>query len=296
MNNFLLYASTVFIWGTTWLGIKFQLGSVDPMISVTYRFTAAAAILFFYCKLHGLNMRFNIKAHLFMALQGVLLFGLNYWLVYLAEVYITSGLVAVVFSTLVFMNIVNGTLFLGSPIRLRVVAGAAVGLAGIGLVFWPEIKAFSLSDKAIYGSLLGLLGTFMASLGNITSARNQKYRLPVIQSNAFGMAYGAVSVCVVCLISGKGFTFDPSFAYIASLIYLSVFGSIVAFGCYLTLVGRIGADRASYASMLFPLVALGISTLFEGYQWSVNSLTGMFLVLFGNVWVLHRRGRSPSNS
>jgi len=295
MNNLLLYASTVFIWGTTWLGIKFQLGSVDPMISVTYRFTAAAAILLLYCKLRGLNMRFSIRAHLFMALQGVLLFGLNYWLVYLAEVYITSGLVAVVFSTIVFMNIVNGSLFLGSPIRLRVVTGAAVGLAGIGLVFWPEIKTFDLSDTAVYGFLLGLLGTFMASLGNITSVRNQKDRLPVIQTNAFGMAYGAASVCAVCLINGKSFTFDPSFAYLASLIYLSVFGSIVAFGCYLTLVGRIGADRAAYAGMLFPLVALGISTLFEGYRWYATSLAGMLLVLLGNVWVLHRRRHAPSN-
>jgi len=295
MNNLLLYASTVFIWGTTWLGIKFQLGSVGPMISVTYRFTAAAAILLLYCKLRGLNMRFSIRAHLFMALQGVLLFGLNYWLVYLAEVYITSGLVAVVFSTIVFMNIVNGSLFLGSPIRLRVVTGAAVGLAGIGLVFWPEIKTFDLSDTAVYGFLLGLLGTFMASLGNITSVRNQKDRLPVIQTNAFGMAYGAASVCAVCLINGKSFTFDPSFAYLASLIYLSVFGSIVAFGCYLTLVGRIGADRAAYAGMLFPLVALGISTLFEGYRWYATSLAGMLLVLLGNVWVLHRRRHAPSN-
>lgn len=296
MNNLLLYFLTVFIWGTTWLGIKFQLGAVDPMISVFYRFTIAAVILLIYCKLRGLNMRFKPKDHLFMVLQGALLFGLNYWFVYLAEVYITSGLVAVVFSTIVFMNILNGTLFLSSPIRVQVVMGATLGLVGIGFVFWPEIASFSLSDKAVYGFVLGFLGTLLASWGNITSARNQLCQIPVIQANAFGMAYGAVSVGVVCLIFGKNFTFDPSFVYISSLFYLSVFGSIVAFGCYLTLIGRIGADKAAYASMLFPIVALGISTLFEGYQWSANSLFGMLLVLLGNVLVLYKKGRRRQNS
>ena len=291
-NIFFLYGTTVIIWGTTWLAIKFQLGSVDPMVSVLYRFIAAALTLVVYCKLRGLNMRFRLKDHIFMALQGLVLFSVNYWLIYLAEVHVTSGLVAVIFSSIVFMNMVNGALFIGSPVRSSVVLGSAIGILGISLVFWPEISAFSLSDKAALGILLTAAATFMASLGNIISARHQKYNLPVIQTNAYGMAYGAVIIGIVSALSGKPFNFEISAAYIGSLGYLAIFGTVIAFGCYLKLIGKIGADRAAYATMLFPMVALAISTFFEGYQWSAYSLLGMVLVLIGNGLVLNKKALS----
>jgi drug/metabolite transporter (DMT)-like permease len=202
-NILFLYGSTVIIWGTTWLAIKFQLGSVDPMVSVLYRFIAAAVILLVYCKLRGLNMRFRLKDHIFMALQGLVLFSVNYWLIYLAEVHVTSGLVAVIFSSIVFMNMVNGAVLLGSPIRSNVVLGGGIGVLGIVLVFWPQLVSFSLSDKTALGLLLTVVSTFMASLGNIISARHQKYNLPVIQTNAYGMAYGAVIIGVIAIFLGK---------------------------------------------------------------------------------------------
>ena len=288
-NILLLYGSTVIIWGTTWLAIKFQLGSVDPMVSVFYRFVAAALILFFYCKLLGLRMRFLLKDHVFMALQGMVLFSVNYWIIYLASVHLTSGLVAVIFSSIVFMNMVNGALLMGLPIRLSVGMGGGIGILGIGLVFWPEISSFSISDKAAFGVLLAAVSTFMASLGNIISARHQKYDLPVIQTNAYGMAYGAVIMGIVAITSGRRFGFKMSVPYVGSLFYLSVFGTVIAFGCYLKLIGKIGADRAAYATMLFPIVALGISTVYEGYQWSAHNLIGMVLVLIGNGLVLNKR-------
>ena len=156
MNNYLLYSSTVLIWGSTWLAIKFQLGVVDPMVSVSYRFALAAVLLLGYCKAMGLRMRFNTMEHLFMALQGLLLFSFNYWFVYLAEVHLTSGLVAVIFSTIIFMNIINGRLMLAAPIRMPMVIGAIVGLLGLGLIFLPEISAFNLTDKGFKGLLLVL--------------------------------------------------------------------------------------------------------------------------------------------
>jgi len=287
-----LYAATVLIWGTTWFAIKFQLGSVDPMISVLYRFMAATVILMLYCRLAGLRMRFPLKDHVFMALQGLVLFSVNYWIIYLASVHLTSGVVAVIFSSIVFMNMVNGALFMGSPVRSSVVLGSAIGILGISLVFWPEISAFSLSDKAALGILLTAAATFMASLGNIISARHQKYNLPVIQTNAYGMAYGAVIIGIVSALSGKPFNFEISAAYIGSLGYLAIFGTVIAFGCYLKLIGKIGADRAAYATMLFPMVALAISTFFEGYQWSAYSLLGMVLVLIGNGLVLNKKALS----
>jgi drug/metabolite transporter (DMT)-like permease len=289
MNNYFLYVFTVLIWGSTWLAIKFQLGVVDPMISVTYRFTLAALLLLAYCKVMGLKMTFTRREHLFIALQGLLLFSFNYWLVYLAEVYLTSGLVAVIFSMIIFMNITNGRWLLGSPISPPMVLGALTGVSGLALIFWPEISSFTLSDLSLRGFLFGFAGAYLASLGNILSARNQKHSIPVIQTNAFGMAYGASFLLVFSFLSGKPFAFEFTLPYVFSLLYLSVLGSIVAFGFYLTLLGRIGADRAAYVTLLIPVVALCISTLFEGYRWSGPGFTGLGLVLAGNVLVLRER-------
>ena len=288
-NIFFLYGATVIIWGTTWLAIKFQLGSVDPMVSVLYRFMAAALTLFLYCKLRGLKMRFRRKDHIFMALQGLVLFSVNYWLIYLAEVHVTSGLVAVIFSGIVFMNMINGAVLLGSPIRSNVLLGGAIGVLGIVLVFWPQLISFNLSDKSALGLVLSVVSTFMASLGNIISARHQQNNLSVIQTNAYGMAYGAAIIGAISLICGKTFSFEMSLAYVGSLFYLSLFGTVIAFGCYLKLIGKIGADRAAYATMLFPIVALGISTVYEGYQWAPNNIIGMAVVLVGNWLVLSKR-------
>jgi drug/metabolite transporter (DMT)-like permease len=288
-NIFFLYGATVIIWGTTWLAIKFQLGSVDPMVSVLYRFMAAALTLLLYCKLRGLKMRFRLKDHIFMALQGLVLFSVNYWLIYLAEVHLTSGLVAVIFSGIVFMNMINGAVLLGSPIRSNVLLGGAIGVLGIVLVFWPQLISFNLSDKGALGLVLSVVSTFMASLGNIISARHQQHNLPVIQTNAYGMAYGAAIIGAISLISGKTFGFEMSLTYVGSLFYLSFFGTVIAFGCYLKLIGKIGADRAAYATMLFPIVALGISTVYEGYQWAPSNMIGMAVVLVGNWMVLRKR-------
>lgn len=289
MKNLGLYATAVLIWGSTWIGIKYQLGDVNPVLSVAYRFTLASILLLGFSKLRGLNLRFSPRQHMFIALQGALLFSINYLLVYLAETYLTSGLVAVVFSTLVFMNILTGGLFLRTQVRLNVVLGAVVGLAGIALVFLPELNAASLSDKGFSGLLLSLVGTLMASLGNITAARNQREGLPVLQTNAIGMGYGAALMYLYALVNGIPFRFIATPAYVGSLLYLAVFGSILAFGAYLTLLGRIGADRAAYASLLFPLVALGMSTLFEGFHWNGLALVGVLLVLAGNTLVLSKR-------
>ena len=227
-----------------------------------------------------------------MALQGMLLFSINYWLIYLASLHLTSGLVAVIFSSIVFMNMINGAVLMGSPIRSSVIAGGGIGITGIAIVFWPEISSFSLSDKAAVGVMLTAVSTFMASLGNIISARHQKNELPVIQTNAYGMAYGALIMGIIVIAGSKAFNFDMSFRYVGSLFYLVIFGTVIAFGCYLKLIGKIGADRAAYATMLFPIVALAISTVYEGYQWSAHNMIGMVLVLIGNGLVINKKALS----
>jgi drug/metabolite transporter (DMT)-like permease len=221
-----------------------------------------------------------------MALQGLFLFSLNYILVYLAEGVLTSGLVAIIFSMIVILNVVFGALFLHNPVRVNVVLGALVGFAGLTLVFWPELSLFDFSSQRALGVVLTFLGAASASLGNIVSARNQRHELPVVQTNAFGMAYGALFMLILALFRGAQLTFDPSVGYVLSLLYLAVFGSVIAFYTYLTLLGRIGPDRAAYVTVLFPILALLLSTLFEGMRWNLLQLAGVALVLLGNAVVL----------
>jgi drug/metabolite transporter (DMT)-like permease len=291
MYNATLYLITVLIWGSTWLAIKFQLGVVAPELSIAYRFGLAASILIILSLVRRLPLRFDIKSHGFFVLQGLLLFSLNYILVYLAEGYLTSGLVAIIFSLIIIFNVIFGAIFLGNPIRTRVMIGAILGLAGLAFVFWPELSSFSLSSLQILGLIMAFIATISASLGNVVSARNQRHDLPVLQTNAYGMLYGALFMLILAFFRGAQLEFDTSPGYIVSLIYLAVFGSVIAFGSYLTLLGRIGLDRAAYVTVLFPVIALLLSTIFEDLQWGVPQLLGVVLILLGNAVVLTKKGK-----
>jgi len=286
--NFFFYCTTVLIWGSTWLAIKFQLGTIAPVVSVTWRFSLAALLLIGFCLIRGLPMRFNARDQFFIALQGICLFALNYLFFYLAELHITSGLAAVVFSTIVVMNIINGRIFLATPLEWRVLLGGGFGLFGLGLLFWPELVAVNFSGSVIKGLMLCFGATYFSSLGNILSARNQRERLPIIQTNAYGMLYGSLCMLLIALVSDVPLQISTHPAYLLSLVYLSLFGSIIAFGCYLSLVGRIGAGRAAYATLLFPLVALLLSTFWEDYRWTISSVCGMLFIACGN-WLAMRR-------
>ncbi len=296
MLNISFYTVTILIWGSTWLAIKYQLGSIDPAWSITYRFAMAALMLMFWCLITRRPMRFSPQAHLFIALQGILLFALNYYLFYLSELHITSGLAAVVFSTIVIMNLVNGRIFLGSRIEWRVLLGGGAGLVGLALLFWPEMVAVNFSGPVLYGLLLSFAATYLASLGNILSARNQQHSLPVIQTNAYGMSYGALCMLAVAAFSDAPMQIEISPDYLLSLFYLALFGSVIAFGCYLSLIGRIGAGKAAYATLLFPIVALLLSTIWENYHWTLSGLFGIGLILCGNYLALVKRFVTPEKS
>jgi drug/metabolite transporter (DMT)-like permease len=286
-----LYLTSVLIWGSTWFAIKFQLGVVAAEVSLVYRFGIAATILLLFCVVSGRRLAYTAGQHGFIALQGLFLFSSNYLVFYWATGLLTSGIVALMFSTVILMNIVNGALLLRTPVRPRVIVGAVFGISGIVAIFWSEVSGAGDNVDTWRGLWMCLLATWFASVGNIISARNQKNGIPVIQTNAWGMAYGALIMAIYALVSGVPFNYQPTFAYSASLLYLAVFGSILAFGSYLTLVGRIGADRAAYAAVLFPVIALGLSTLFEDYQWTPRALFGFALVLLGNYIVLTRSRR-----
>lgn len=222
-----------------------------------------------------------------MALQGAALFSLNYLLFYAAAAHLTSGLMAVAFSTITVMNIANGALFFGTPVERRVLLAAVAGMTGLALVFWPELALFGPSGAL--GLVLSLLATYLASLGNMLAVRHQRAGVPVVAGNAWGMTYGALIAFAIALGGGAPLAFDGSAGYAVSLLYLALGASVMGFGCYLTLLRRIGAARAAYATVLFPLVALALSTAFEGYRWTAVAAAGVLLVLFGNLLVLARK-------
>ena len=284
------------IWGSTWYAITFQLGVVHPILSVAYRYLIAAALLVGFCLARGKTLRFGPRDHLGIAAQGAFLFSLNYLLFYIAAGHLTSGLLALTFSTILLMNMLNGAWLFGFPVSGQVLAGGGLGFCGMALVFWPEVAGIDASRDTLFGILLAIVATYLASLGNMGSVYTQRRGLPVVQTNALGMAYGAaITLAVAAGAAALGqleLGFDPSFSYLVSLIYLAVFGSVLAFGAYLTLLGRIGADRAAYAMVVFPLVALAISTAFEGYRWTAPAVAGTVLILAGNLLVLKGR-RAP---
>ena len=291
--TWLLFLVPSFIWGTTWLVIKFQLGVVAPEASVAYRFGLAAALLFGWCALRRIPVRFDLATHVALAATGILQFGLNYVLVYLAEGRLTSGLVAVVFSLMVAWNIAGDRLLFGTPVTGAVVAGAALGIAGVALVFWPELAGAASAPGDTAGLLLAVVGSLVSSAANLASQRLYSRGVGVVPGMAWGMAYGAIAVALSCAARGIPFGFDGSAPYLLSLSYLAVLGSVFAFFSYLSLIRRVGAGRAGYTAAVIPVLAMLTSTVFEGYRWTALALAGMALVAAGTVLVVRSRSAAP---
>lgn len=295
MLNYFLYTVTVLIWGSTWLAIHFQIGNVPPTWSVAYRFALSSTILLIFCLMTKRSLRFSAREHRAMALQGTFLFSLNYILYYVGTMYFVSGIVAIIFASIIIMNIINSRIFFGTPLVGKVILGAIIGLIGLSTVFssqWSQFTAQHYTiDHIIKGLIVCFTATLMASFGNMASLYNQQLKLPIIQSNAFGMAYGTIIVIIIALLFGHQPSFDWSTRYVASLLYLSIIGSVLAFGIYLQLLRRIGPERAAYAFVLLPIVALALSAGFEDFHWNLWSILGMVLVLFGNGLVLASKGK-----
>lgn len=283
-----LYGLTVLIWGTTWIAIKMQLGPVAIEASIFYRFALAGLCLFAFLLMTGRLQRIAWRHQPFVLLLGMCLFSFNFICFYTATQYIVSGLTAVIFSTSTIMNVVNGFLFHRRVPGLNTILGSGLGILGLTGLFWKGFAGGEINTDMMIGLGLSAVGTYLFSLGNMVSARNQKNGVSVASANAYGMVYGSLILAAIALFQGVEFTIDPTPAYLGGLIYLAIPGSVIGFTTYLSVVGRLGPEKAAYATVLFPVVALTISTVWEGYEWAPSAFIGLAAILVGNILVLSK--------
>jgi drug/metabolite transporter (DMT)-like permease len=292
-----LFAICVAIWGTTWIAITFQLGRVPPEASVAWRFGLAALVVAGVCRARGLSLRFQAGTHALLALMGLAMFCVGYLFVYYAETMLVSGLVAVGYSASPLVNMVLSRLAFGVPMRRRVATGGLLGVAGVALVFWPELSRFQGGGRAALGAVLTAAGMTSAAVGNVFATALERRGVNVWQKMAWGMGYGAAGCLAAALIRGQPLAFEWTGPYLASLLYLSLFGSVLGFASFLTLLERIGAARAGYVNVMIPMVAVALSSLFEGFGFGPLAALGLAVAAAGQVLVLRpARAAAPSGA
>jgi drug/metabolite transporter (DMT)-like permease len=283
-----LYGAVVLVWGVSWIALKAHLGVVAPEVSALWRFMIAAAIMVAWGAARGDRMRFPVRDHLRFAIVGACMFSFNFVLFYYGGLHIPSGLLAVVFSLASVMNLLLGAALFRQRIEPRVALGALVGTAGVALLFWPEIAGAGFDRAALGGLGLCVLGTLLFCCGNLVTGRLQRGGVPVQSVNAWGMVYSVVGLAAFSALRGQPFIVEWTPRYLGALLFLAVFASVVAFACYGALIRRIGPARGAYATVLFPIVALTVSTLLEGYAWTLLAAAGAVCALIGNALVLWR--------
>jgi len=282
-----LYAVTVFVWGTSWIALKAQLGEVSPEVSTLWRFLLAAPLMWLWAAARGDTLAYPAADHRRFAAAGALMFSSNFVLFLYGGQYLPSGLLAVVFSLVSILNLLLGAAFLGQPIVPRVAVGGVLGAAGIALLYSPQI-AGGFERGALVGLAFCLAGTLSFCAGNLVSTAIQRRGVPLLAATAWGMTYGVAALAAIVLVRGQPLIVEWTPRYLGATLYLALFASVVAFASYLTLLRRIGAARAGYATVLFPIVALAVSTLVEGYRWTLAAILGAALALAANVLVLRR--------
>ena len=282
----LLYSMVVFGWSTSWLPLKWQLGVVAPEVSLLWRFVIAATVMVLITIYLRQSLMFHWRTHLRLALLGLCIFSTNFAFFYHGGKGVASGLLAVVFSSASLVNVLMTAVLGRSRPRIAHLLAAMVGLTGVVCLFWPELQ---LSNTALTSLALCLIGTLFFCTGNMVSAACQKCGIPVFASASWGMLYGACYLALFSFISNHEFTIEPTAKYVLGLVWLALVSSVMTFAAYLSLIGRVGPNRAGYATVIFPVFALLISTIFESYTWSSLAFIGLGLVICGNVIMLRAR-------
>ena len=286
MTTILLYIATVLVWGSTWIMMKFQLGQVVPSASLSYRYFLAGLLVLGGAHLVGKQVRLLRRQHLWCMAQGGLMFSVNYWITYLAAAHLTTGVVSVFFAGVSGATMLLGLVLYRKVPQLLPAIGAGLGVLGTALVFWPEVSGLPLDGPEVISGVMLIGSVFLFALGGIVGARNLASGMPRYATIGWSMTYGGIWMACITLLRGDSFDFELSVTYVGSLIWLIVMGSVVVFVMYFVVVERLGPERAAYASVMFPLVALVISTFAEDYHWPMAALIGVPLAIAGNGLVL----------
>ena len=289
MNNLVLFIVTLFCWSPTWYIIKFQLGYVDPLVSVFYRFIFASLIIFIYLVIKNKKLTFSLNQHIWFLFFGTCLYSINYLFFYLSNTYLISAFPAIVFSSVVIMNILGERFYFKKKPSHKTLIGVVIGMIGIVIIFNDEIFDFSFNNDTHLGLFLALLGTFCASTGNMVHQRNLNNNFPLIETIAYAMLYGSLVTLLITQIKGTELLFEFTFSYISSLVYLSIVGSIFAFIFYLKLLEKVGPGRAGYVGVVMPVLALLISTIFENLELQQDLIIGLPILLVGAVLVINQK-------
>lgn len=290
------FAIATIIWGTTWIVIRDQLGTVPPTWSVAYRFAAGAVAMFIYAALTKSPFRIGREGQIFAIIFGFAQFVLNFNFVYRAEGFITSGLVAVIFALLIVPNAVLGRVFLKQPLSGRFLIGSLVAVVGVGMLITQEVRADAAGTEAtILGTIFTLLGVLSASTANIMQGTARGRALPMASTLAWGMLWGTAMNAVFGLttVGPPVMVWTPG--YIGGVIYLGVFASAIAFTCYFSVIRAVGPARAAYSGVLTPIIAMVISTFVEDYRWSSLALAGGVVALAGLLIALSARRPEPKS-
>ncbi len=279
-----------FIWGSTWIVIKDQLGVVPPSWSVCYRFLLGGVVMLAYAKLTKTNLNIGRAGHFFAIPFGLAQFAFNFNFVYRAEIYITSGLVAVVFALLVVPNAIFSRIFLKQKMTGQFILGSCIAVGGLGLLFMNEVRADPGGQTAtLMGVGLTLLGVLSASTSNIMQATERAKLFPMAAVLGWGMLWGALADAVLAFTTAGPPVLDMRWSYFAGVAYLGIIASAIAFTLYFGVIRQIGPAKAAYSSVIIPIIAMLISTVAEGYRWTGLGIAGCALALAGLVVALSAR-------
>ncbi len=285
-----LFAVCVLTWGTTWHAITYQIGVNSPEVGVALRFGMAGLALLAWCAWQGQRLRFALRDHALLALQGSFMYGVAYVCVYHAEQHVPSGLVAVGYSASPLIAGLGAQALFGVAVTRRFVCGGLLGLTGVALMFWPEFGKASLAgaggSATSLGAALTVASVLLSAVGSLAASRNRSRGLPLWPSLGFGMVYGATAAAVLAGLQGHTLTLPSLPSWWLSLFYLALAGSVMAFACFLTLQDRVGPGPASTVGVMTPLLALVVSLLFESYRPGWITGIGVLLAVAGNVMMV----------
>ncbi|NRR33894.1 EamA family transporter [Oxalobacteraceae bacterium] len=301
MPSSVLFLICSLIWGSTFFAITLQLGDIAPAVSVVYRFTLASVLLFAWCLARGQHLMLPWRTQRWMALQGAASFAVSYICTYSAEQYLVSALVGLLFALMVFWNPLLSRIAFGTPIAMRTLCLSALAMCGVTMLFfhsiagaWSELRSGG-SGHFLLGLGLAIAATLASSIGNllVIKVREQSSNVPLTM--AWSMLWGSALVALWALLTGQTFKLPATASYWGGLVYLAVFGSVIAFAAYFTMIHRIGPQKAAYIGVATPVISVLLSIRLEHFSPGPLEWAGMALCLASVAWALRpQAAKAPS--